>query len=186
MIKFGDTGTKHSKPPRFAAIGDCGWSPPQPWRQTNSKGAPRSERPTAQAGGQAVASNITGHAPAWPAPRNFAAGHLAMHSTDMIVFGYGFGESGALSNSTWRQNLAKSATQFCPCRQCNYLKRFMYVASPAFKDSSTVVSTFGNTLGSQRRRRFNRLVPPLSVRACRLSIKMHMLLVGRWRPPVTL
>jgi hypothetical protein len=51
-----------------------------------------------------------------------AAGPLATHSTIVIVFGHGFGESGVPPNFTWRQNLAKTAMQFCPYRQRNYTK----------------------------------------------------------------
>jgi hypothetical protein len=52
----------------------------------------------------------------------FAVGRLATHSTGMFVSGYGFGKSGVPLNSIWRQNLAKSAMQFRPYRQRNYLK----------------------------------------------------------------
>jgi hypothetical protein len=64
----------------------------------------------------------TGHAQAWPCAAHFCSWPLATHSTDVFVFGYGFGDSGVAPNFTWRRNLAKSAMQFCPHRQQNYLK----------------------------------------------------------------
>jgi hypothetical protein len=100
-IKYGDTATQYSNTPAVAAFctfGACACpaalSPPPCW-----------QKPTCHQQGLNGFERVFGELQQRP---NF--------------FGCRFGENRVPLNFIWLQNLAKTAMQFCPIRQRNYLK----------------------------------------------------------------